>query len=142
MQVSALQGEVSAYLEDYEARILSLRQEMDDHRDSMVAFKEDLHLAELRCVDIQETQPCEYCLDPARSKEFFVFPCGHCFHEACLKALVPPALDEARREAFFLLESRIVDHQAAVATGDGPGRLSPDELASLQEQLADILADD
>jgi hypothetical protein len=142
--IDAFQAEINECLDTYDGQIQTLRQEMDDHRNALSAFKKDLKQAEERCVTIPEDQVCEICGAPAIRERFYVFACRHCFHEACLRALVCPTLSQERRERLFALEGKRVDHQAAVAGaaigGGSPGDSSA--LAELEDELDGILADD
>jgi len=141
MTIDAFQAEICECLDAYEGQILTLRQEMDDHRRALQAFKEDLKHAEERCVVISQDQACEICGAPAVRERFYAFACRHCFHEACLRALVVPVLSAERGERLFALEALRLEHQAAAAgalTGSPPAVA----LAEVEDELDGILADD
>lgn len=38
-------------------------------------------------------QKCEYCDDDLIGKQFYLFPCGHGYHEDCLIKRVPEFLE-------------------------------------------------
>jgi len=149
--IDAFQAEICECLDTYEGQILTLRQEMDDHRRALSAFKEDLKQAEERCVVIAEDQVCEICSAPAIRERFYVFACRHCFHEACLRALVTPTLSEERRDRLFSLEAVRLEYQAAAAgaamgnnggTAAGASIAGEPSLAEVEDELDSILADD
>lgn len=150
--IDAFQAEICECLDSYEGQILTLRQEMDDHRRALSAFKEDLKQAEERCVTIREDQVCEICSAPAIRERFYVFACRHCFHEACLRALVVPTLPQERRDRLFSLEAIRVEYQAAAAglpplsgsnaPAGGTGSGGEPSLAEVEDELDGILADD
>ncbi|CAE8609752.1 unnamed protein product, partial [Polarella glacialis] len=56
MTIDAFQSEICECLDSYEGQIVTLRQEMDDHRRALTSFKEDLKQAEERCVVIAPDQ--------------------------------------------------------------------------------------
>jgi len=141
MTIDAFQAEICECLDSYDVQIMTLRQEMDDHRRALQAFKEDLKHAEERCVVISQDQACEICGAPAVRERFYVFACRHCFHEACLRALVVPVLGAERRERLFTLEAMRLEHQAAAA-GALAGSVPAMTLAEVEEELDGILADD
>jgi len=141
MTIDAFQAEICECLDSYEGQILTLRQEMDDHRRALQAFKEDLKHAEERCVVIQQDQACEICGAPAVRERFYVFACRHCFHEACLRALVVPVLGAEQSERLFTLEAMRLEHQAAAA-GALAGTVPAVTLTEVEEELDGILADD
>eukprot|EP00928_Gymnodinium_smaydae_P053980 TRINITY_DN37833_c0_g1_i1.p1 TRINITY_DN37833_c0_g1~~TRINITY_DN37833_c0_g1_i1.p1 ORF type:complete len:1102 (-),score=277.50 TRINITY_DN37833_c0_g1_i1:4-3309(-) len=139
--IDSFQAEICECLDSYKDQVLTLRQEMDDHRRALQAFKEDLKQAQERSVVVQEDQPCEICGEHAMNERFYAFACGHCFHEACLRALVVPALDEANRQKLFALEAKRIEHQAAHA-GAGGGAAATGEMEQIEDGLDDILAED
>merc|ERR1711972_108432 len=120
-----------------EDQILTLRQEMDDHRRALQAFKDDLKHAEDRCVVISQDQVCEICGACAVRERFYVFACRHCFHEACLRSLVVPVLSAENGERLFNLEAARLEHQAAAPTAS-----SAAALEQVEDELDSILAED
>lgn len=142
--VDHFQAEISECLDKYRDQVLTLRQEMDDHRHALQAFKEDLRQAEEREVVVHREQPCEVCGAAAAEERFYAFPCRHCFHEACIRALAVPALEEERRQRLFDLEARRIAHQAAGAAlgATVPSPPLAAELEAVEEELDGILADD
>lgn len=143
MTIDAFQAEICECLDAYEGQIVTLRQEMDDHRRALQAFKEDLKQAEERCIVIAPDQACEICGSAAIRERFYAFACAHCYHEACLRALIVPTLAEDRKERLFALEATKLQHQAkaagALASGGDVARTS---LEKVEDELDGILAED
>merc|ERR1712190_587681 len=83
---------------------------------------------------------CEICGSLAMRERFYVFACRHCFHEACLRALILPTLSITASERLFSLEAARVEHQA-IAAGALSGAPSL-ALAEVEDELDGILADD
>merc|ERR1712187_832658 len=131
--IDAFQAEINESLDTYRMQVLRLRQEMDDHRRALQAFKEDLKQAEERTVIIPEDQACEICGAPAARERFYAFACRHCFHEACLRALVTPTLTATQKEKLFALEATRIQHQAA-----GAGALSGFHAGPTATELEEV----
>merc|ERR1719356_2380262 len=129
MTIDAFQAEICECLDSYDVQIMTLRQEMDDHRRALQAFKDDLKHAEDRCVVISQDQLCEICGACAVRERFYVFACRHCFHEACLRALVVPVLSAEKGERLFALEATRLDYQARAAGAAPQGGGPPPEVA-------------
>jgi len=140
MTIDVFQSEICECLDTYENQILQLRNEMEDHRRALTAFKEDLKNSKERCVTVNVDQVCEICGAAALRERFYVFACRHCFHEACLRALIEPTLDNAQRERLFALESMRLEH-AAAAAGAGSGDV-PMALVAVEDELDGLLAED
>jgi len=141
MTIDAFQKDINECLDSYEDQILTLRQEMDEHRTALDAFKEDLKHVEEQWVAIPDDAVCEICGTPAMSERFYAFACGHCFHEACLRDMVLPLLASSGRAArLFELEAARLGHQAAAA-GASSARPAA-SLAEVEDELDAILADD
>ncbi|CAK9083715.1 unnamed protein product [Durusdinium trenchii] len=139
MTIEAFQSEICECLDAYEGQIVTLRQEMDDHRRALSAFKEDLKRADERCIVVGADQCCEICGCEAMRERFYAFTCTHCCHEACLRALILPTLSPARRERLFKLEDARLQHQAAAA-GANAAPMVP--LAEVEDELDGLLAED
>lgn len=139
MTIDAFKDEICECLDKYEGQIVTLRQEMDDHRRALSAFKEDLKKAEERCIVVAADQCCEICGADAMTERFYAFTCTHCCHEACLRALILPTLSEKCREHLFKLEEARLQHQAAAA---GAAAKPGSPLAEVEDELDGILAED
>eukprot|EP00439_Symbiodinium_sp_Y106_P035434 s5507_g4.t1 len=141
MTIDAFKAEICECLDTYEGQIVTLRQEMDDHRRALKAFKEDLKQAEERCIVVAQDQACELCGGDVLRERFYAFACGHCFHEACLRALILPSLAEEKRERVLKLEAARLQHQAAAA-GAQPASQTLPSLEDVEDELDGILAED
>jgi len=128
MTIGAFQAEICECLDEFERQEQSLQHEMEDHRRALQTFKEEVKLTTERSVVVAEDHPCEICREPVTQERFYVFGCKHCFHEACLRALVLPTLERERRERLLSLE-------ALRAAGSS-------SLAGVESELDGILADD
>eukprot|EP00747_Dinoflagellata_sp_TGD_P062324 gnl/TRDRNA2_/TRDRNA2_152960_c0_seq1.p1 gnl/TRDRNA2_/TRDRNA2_152960_c0~~gnl/TRDRNA2_/TRDRNA2_152960_c0_seq1.p1 ORF type:complete len:156 (-),score=36.05 gnl/TRDRNA2_/TRDRNA2_152960_c0_seq1:81-509(-) len=106
-----------------------------------MAFKDDLRHAEERFVVLGENEACEICGTLASRERFYFFACRHCFHEACLRAVILPTLSSTQKENLFALESQRLEH-AAAAAGAGSRESPSMPLAEVEDQLDAILADD
>jgi len=141
MTIDKFQAEICECLDTYRGQINTLRQEMDENRHALQEFKDDLKETEKRPIVIPQDQPCEICGAPAIRERFYVFACTHCFHEACLRALVVPVLTAKQSERLFELEEMRLEYQAAAAGASSAGP-SAAMLAEAEDELDGILADD
>ncbi|CAE7206719.1 VPS18 [Symbiodinium pilosum] len=141
MTIDAFKTEICDCLDSYEGQIVTLRQEMDDHRRALQAFKEDLKQAEERCIFVARDQACELCGADVVRERFYAFACSHCCHEACIRALILPALSVEKREEVLKLEAARLQHQATAA-GAQPATQMPTPLAEVEDKLDGILAED
>lgn len=139
--IEAIQDDIRDCLCSYEDQITMLRQEMEEHRRALQSFKKDLKQAEQRSVVIAEDQVCEICEALATKERFYVFACAHCFHEACLRALIVPTLNQECHDKLMSLEAMRLQHQAAAA-GAASGPLPSRSLVEVEDELDGILADD
>lgn len=77
-------------LEDYSARIVELKQDMDSAMESAAAVSQDIAQLKNRFVTIEQGEKCTQCHAPLLLRQFYVFPCQHTFHADCLIGLVRP----------------------------------------------------
>jgi hypothetical protein len=75
-------------LEDYSARIVELKQDMDGAMESAAAVSRDIAQLKNRFVTIEQGERCTQCQAPLLLRQFYVFPCQHTFHADCLIGLV------------------------------------------------------
>ena len=78
-------------LEDYNARIDELKEEMDHYTSSAEQVRVEIRGLKTRHGELRGDQVCELC-DPAILRRvFYLFPCSHAFHADCLVAEVVAA---------------------------------------------------
>ena len=80
--------EICTALEGYSAHTDSLKEEMDEATKNADAIKQDIAALQKRFITIDSGEKCSVCGYTLLSRQFYVFPCHHCFHADCLIGLV------------------------------------------------------
>ena len=78
-------------LEDYNARIDELKEEMDHYTSSAEQVRVEIRGLKTRHGELRGDQVCELCDQAILSRVFYLFPCSHAFHADCLVAEVVAA---------------------------------------------------
>ena len=78
-------------LEDYNARIDELKEEMDHYTSSAEQVRVEIRGLKTRHGELRGDQVCELCDQASLSRVFYLFPCSHAFHADCLVAEVVAA---------------------------------------------------
>ncbi|KDE09671.1 hypothetical protein MVLG_00077 [Microbotryum lychnidis-dioicae p1A1 Lamole] len=107
--------EICSALEGYSAHIERLKEDMDEATRSAEQIKSDIADLRHRFVTVDASEKCGSCHLQLLTRQFYVFPCQHCFHADCLikevtKILSPIAL------------KRMLDLQAKLAPATAPVR--------------------
>ena len=84
-------------LEDYNARIDELKEEMDHYTSSAEQVRVEIRGLKTRHGELRGDQVCELCDQAILSRVFYLFPCSHAFHADCLVAEVAAAPSLHRR---------------------------------------------
>ena len=78
-------------LDDYNARIDELKEEMDHYTSSAEQVRVEIRGLKTRHGELRGDQVCELCDQAILSRVFYLFPCSHAFHADCLVAEVVAA---------------------------------------------------
>ena len=78
-------------LEDYNARIDELKEEMDHYTSSAEQVRVEIRGLKTRHGELRGDQVCELCDQAILSRVFYLFPCSHAFPADCLVAEVVAA---------------------------------------------------
>ena len=78
-------------LEDYNARIDELKEEMDHYTSFAEQVRVEIRGLKTRHGELRGDQVCELCDQAILSRVFYLFPCSHAFHADCLVAEVVAA---------------------------------------------------
>lgn len=95
--------------QEYNAKIQEQRKDMEESAKSAERVHNDLQNFRNRSVVIDGQQKCVICEVYLLVKPFFIFPCGHKFHNDCLEHQVTAHLSKnsmAKGAAFRLPEHR------------------------------------
>ena len=80
--------EIAHALEGYSSHIDTLKSEMDEATQMAESIKQDVIALKNRFVTIDAEEQCSHCSRLLLTRQFYVFPCRHCFHADCLIGLV------------------------------------------------------
>lgn len=95
-------------LEDYSARIIELKQDMDGAMESAAAVSRDIAQLKNRFVTIEQGERCTQCQAPLLLRQFYVFPCQHAFHADCLIGLAKESLSAVQLRRIVALQTELV----------------------------------
>lgn len=84
MWFPCFQAEISASLEGSSKKLQELREDMKDFTDSAERIRQDIKSLRFRCGVVKTAQKCEVCAEQLLQTDFYLFPCLHGFHSACL----------------------------------------------------------
>merc|ERR1712176_1424743 len=104
MRLESFRNVFKEYLESWEREAIAQHEEIQGYKLAIRSLRAEIKQSQ-SCINIPSAQICEICGTPAASEVCYVFPCGHCVHEACLRAIVVPMLDPERSERLFSLEA-------------------------------------
>ncbi|KAJ3194988.1 hypothetical protein HDU67_004536, partial [Dinochytrium kinnereticum] len=76
--------ELCVALEDYNRHIERLKVEMDEATGSAESIRQDIKELKTRYATISVAEECHICHKPLLSRQFYIFPCQHVFHQDCL----------------------------------------------------------
>lgn len=89
--------EVTESLREADLAIAGLRTEMRNYTETAELIRTDIKALRNRCGAVRVGQKCDVCRDPVLSRHFYLFPCGHAFHNDCLLADMMKHLNSSQR---------------------------------------------
>ncbi|KAF8739352.1 hypothetical protein AX14_009923 [Amanita brunnescens Koide BX004] len=101
--------EIAHALEGYSSQIESLKNEMDDATRTAESIKQDIVALRNRFITIDSAELCSSCSRQLLLRQFYVFPCRHCFHADCLIALAKEYLPAHALRKIVSLQDQLVD---------------------------------
>lgn len=134
MPLESLRDEIDDYIQLWEEKVRTHYEEMDGFKDSCRELRKDVERSEYVSINIAADQVCEICGKFAGANSCYVFPCRHCFHEACLPGIVLHTLEPESRERWDCL----IALQAAEKLQNSSSAL----ISEVQEELDSLIADD
>ncbi|SCV68374.1 BQ2448_495 [Microbotryum intermedium] len=107
--------EICSALEGYSAHIERLKEDMDEATRSAEQIKSDIADLRHRFVTVDASEKCGSCHLQLLTRQFYVFPCQHCFHADCL-------IKEVTKNLSPVALRRMLDLQARLAPSTAPTR--------------------
>ncbi|GAA5965015.1 hypothetical protein JCM8115_005683 [Rhodotorula mucilaginosa] len=99
--------EICSALEDYSAHIERLKEDMTEATRSAEAIKADIAELDNRFVVVEAGEKCGVCRQQLLTRQFYVFPCQHCFHADCLIQEVTKSLSPTQLRRMLDLQARL-----------------------------------
>ncbi|EIN14075.1 hypothetical protein PUNSTDRAFT_95620 [Punctularia strigosozonata HHB-11173 SS5] len=106
--IDDFKDEICTALEDYASQIDALKGEMDEATRNADAIKGDIAALRNRFVTIDAGERCAVCRFPVLTRQFYVFPCQHCFHADCLIGLAKEYLPAHALRRILALQGELV----------------------------------
>ncbi|XP_055714077.1 vacuolar protein sorting-associated protein 18 homolog isoform X2 [Phlebotomus papatasi] len=126
-------------LKEYNLKIQEQRRDMDESAKSAEKVRADLQSFRNRSVTISATDQCSICTACLLVRPFFVFPCGHKFHEDCLEKHLMPLLatEVAQRLSGLKVRLNMLGGSHTNQEGD-----AQNAREALKEEIQTIVASD
>uniref|UniRef100_A0A7S3Z7D3 Pep3/Vps18 beta-propeller domain-containing protein n=1 Tax=Lotharella globosa TaxID=91324 RepID=A0A7S3Z7D3_9EUKA len=122
VKIGSFKGEVVRSLEQYNQKIRSLKEEMDEHTKTAQRIRADIEAQRNRTAVVSETRRCDLSGEQVTARPMTAFPCGHVF---LTDKLVSNVIKFAQKKPRALLSGPF----AAVTTKEEKLRRALDSLA-------------
>ncbi|OAV89553.1 hypothetical protein PTTG_28665 [Puccinia triticina 1-1 BBBD Race 1] len=126
-------------LESYSARIARLKMDMEESHQTTLLIQNDLALLSQRFLVINQADTCCSCAQALLSCQFYLFPCQHSFHAACLIKETMAQMPPYQLRRLLTLQTKLgqLDPTGSVASQQPAGRsLLPAGILSDSKKLA------
>ncbi|GAA5995221.1 tethering complex subunit PEP3 [Rhodotorula paludigena] len=107
--------EICSALEDYSAHIERLKEDMNEATRSAEAIKADIADLDNRFVVVDAGEKCGSCRQQLLTRQFYVFPCQHCFHADCLIQEVTKTLTPTQLRRMLDLQAQLAPSSTSAA---------------------------
>lgn len=104
------------------------------------AAQENLQNVRERCIRLETSEVCSSCKGFLLLKPFFVFNCGHKFHNDCLEKAIVPQLDSEKSRHLTMLKHQL-EAAMLLPTKEDRHRLS-NKRHSIKKEIEETLASD
>ncbi|MCL4138305.1 UNVERIFIED_CONTAM: hypothetical protein GTU68_023931 [Idotea baltica] len=109
-------------LQEYNEHIQHLKGEMDEATRTANSIRADIKKFKKKHSVVRSEDRCSECGFPLLTRSFYLFPCGHKFHQDCLTDAVLNSLTEAKQRQVSDLKGRLLalaSSEASHARGIG-----------------------
>jgi len=108
-EIELFKEDICGTLDECGQRIDHLKFEMEELSESAEGINTELDAMKKRGFSVSSLQHCEYCRSALFSRQFYLFPCSHGFHNDCMLKRVHTHkhLDDKQLEAVNVLNEQI-----------------------------------
>jgi len=108
-EIELFKEDICGTLDECGQRIDTLKFEMEELSESAEGINTELDAMKKRGYSVSSLQHCEYCRSALFSRQFYLFPCSHGFHNDCMLKRVHSHkhLDDKQLEAVNVLNEQI-----------------------------------
>ncbi|CAG7852334.1 Vacuolar protein sorting-associated protein 18 homolog [Serendipita indica DSM 11827] len=106
--IDDFKDEICLALEEYKKDIDKLDADMNEAEKSAGLIQKDIANLKSRFVTLEPGERCSCCNFPLFTRQFYVFPCQHCFHADCLIGLVKEYLPAHALRKILLLQAQLL----------------------------------
>lgn len=108
-EIELFKEDICGTLEECGQRIDHLKFEMEELSETAEGINTELDAMKKRGYSVSSLQHCEYCRSALFSRQFYLFPCSHGFHNDCMLKRVHTHkhLDDKQLEAVNVLNEQI-----------------------------------
>ncbi len=92
VSIAEFKEDICKALDASKEKIDQLNEELSKSREVANEVKGKLAEVKQRCIEMDGHQPCEVCYKPAMKRNFYLYPCTHCYHRDCLIEYLLPIL--------------------------------------------------
>lgn len=139
-EIDHFKEEIYSTLEEYANRVEGMKEEMEELSNSAEAIEMELLSVTTRGLGVKTNQTCECCSHGLFGKQFYLFPCGHGYHEDCMVLRSAEYL-ESQEEVLAVAALQEQLKQVAARAKDNDKR-SLAQLDQLQNELDGYVAAD
>ena len=80
-----VQAKIAEQIRAVQARSDEAKREIENFQDALKLIRNDMIKKPNECILLSYSQKCDLCFSLLFGDKFFAFPCGHCFHDRCLR---------------------------------------------------------
>ncbi|GAA5972280.1 hypothetical protein JCM11641_002389 [Rhodosporidiobolus odoratus] len=120
--IDDFKDEICTALEGYAAHIERLKGDMADATKAAEAIKSDIAELDQRFVVVDANEKCGSCRGQLLTRQFYVFPCQHCFHADCLIQQVTKTLSPTQLRRMLSLQAQLAPTAVSSSTASSSAR--------------------
>ncbi|GAA6004427.1 hypothetical protein JCM10207_000722 [Rhodosporidiobolus poonsookiae] len=135
--IDDFKDEICDALEGYSAHIDRLKDDMNDATRAAEAIRADIAELDSRFVVVDANEKCGSCGQQLLTRQFYVFPCQHCFHADCLIQEVTKTLSPHQLRRMLSLQAQLAP-SSSTSSARAPHRRATAGLGLLDDSPASL----